>query len=222
MKAYELDKDGYYISDIPFFDATTAPKYYTLVVMSGSFFKPKFDGTKWVEGDTRENHIGQTVYRIADKAPLLITTLGPIPEGYTAQVPREFDTWDGSLWITDLVLRNKVLKQRKMTEINNALEQALSALRTEYPESEIMSWTKQEDEARRFLKYGAAAVATPLIDHIVEARGCDKLELINKIVLKADQYAYAVGMAVGRRQYLEDQVMAIAIGDESKLDQYHF
>lgn len=220
MKAYELDQNGFYVTDIPFFDQNTAPKYYTQVPLTQSFFKPKFDGTKWVEGDTRENHIGQTVYRITDKSPLVITTLGPIPDGYTAQVPKEFDQWDGQLWITNTALRNTVLKRRKMNEINTSFETALSQLRSEYPESEIMSWTKQEDEARRYLLDNT--IATPLVDSIVEARGCDKAELINKIVLKADQYSYAVGMAVGRRQYLEDRVMVVAIGHESELDQYHF
>lgn len=221
MKAYELDKNGYYIADIPFFDLATAPPYYTQVVLVGSFFKPKFDGKNWVEGDTRENHLGTIVYDVVSKEPKVIDYLGPIPpEGYTTQVPREFDKWDGSLWITDLVLKNKTLRKRKMATINADFENAMLAVRSEYTESEIMSWAKQESEARKWLRDNTSV--TPLIDLIADARGLDKSNLINKIVLKADQYAYATGVAVGRRQQLEDQVNAVAVGQESKLDQIKF
>lgn len=221
MKAYELDKDGYYISDIPFFDLNTAPPYYTQVVMVGSFFKPKFDGTKWIEGDTRENHLGTIVYDVVSKEPKVIDYLGPIPpEGYTTQVPREFDKWDGSLWMTDTILKNNTLKMRKMNEINTAFEDAMLYVRSEYTESEIMSWYKQENEARSWIIDNRNP--TPLIDLIAEARGISKTELINKVVLKADQYSFATGVVIGRRQQLEDQVKLIAVGQESKLDQIKF
>ena len=221
MKAYELDKNGYYISDIPFFDPNSTPPFYTTVAMTGRFFKPKFDGIKWVEGETRENHLGKTVYNIVTKEPKIVDYLGPIPpEGYTTQVPREFDYWDGQLWIADKVLKNKVLKQRKLSQINAAFENAMLAVRSDYTESEIMSWSKQEYEARRWLTDNTHP--TPLLDLIAEARGLDKTMLLNKVVLKADQYAYATGLAVGRRQQLEDQILAVAIGQESKLDQINF
>lgn len=221
MKAYELDANGYYIGDIPFFDPNTAPPFYTRVEMVGSFFKPKFDGKKWIEGDTRENHLGTIVYNVVTKEPKVVDYLGPIPpEGYTTQVPREFDYWDGQLWITDLVLRNKTLRQRKLKEVNTDFEKAMLAVRNDYTESEIMSWSKQEDEARKWLADNS--VATPLLDLIASARGLDKATLLNKVVLKADQYAYATGVAVGRRQQLEDQIALIAIGQESKLDQIKF
>lgn len=220
MKAYELDKNGYYIGDIPFFTEENKPAYYTLVPMTKSFFKPKFNGTKWVEGDTRENYIGTTVYSISDKSALVITQLGPIPDGYTVQVPKEFDYWDGSLWITDIALRNATLKKRKLAEINHDLEVALSVLRSEYPESEIMTWNKQESEARAWMRDNTRP--TPLVDLIASQRNIDKVLLINKIIEKSDQYAYAVGSAIGRRQMLEDKVKSVAVGQESKLDQIKF
>lgn len=220
MKAYELDKDGYYISDIPFFDLTTAPQYYTQVVMVGCLFKPRFNGTKWVEGDTRENHLGTVVYNIITKESKTVSELGPIPSGYTDQVPREFDSWDGSLWITDVVLKNKTLRARKMKAINAAFENAMLAVRNEYTESEIMSWPKQEAEAKKWLtdnKY-----PTPILDLIAEARNVDKLDLINKVIIKSNQYAYATGVAIGRRQHLEDRVALVEVGQEYKLDQINF
>lgn len=162
----------------------------------------------------------KVVYNTTTKEPKTISAYEDDPVGYTSQVPKEFDYWDGSLWITDLQLRNTVLKQRKLTEINHAMELALASLRIEYPESEIMSWTKQESEARLYLINPNHK--TPLLDLIVESRGMDKLELINKVILKAEQYAFAVGMAVGRRQMLEDQIKAIKVGEENKLAQIQF
>jgi hypothetical protein len=222
MKAYELDANGYYISDIPFFDPNNHPPFFTLVELVGSFFKPKFDGTKWVEGDTRENHIGTVVYNITTKESSTITQLGPIPDGYTTQVPREFDSWDAGshLWMTDVVLRNKTLKRRKLVEVNTAFETAMLSVRIDYTESEIMSWSKQENEAREWVLNNN--YPTPLMDLIASSRNMDKIDLINKVILKADQYAYATGLAVGRRQALEDRIALVGVGEEYKLDQIHF
>lgn len=183
------------------------------------FPTPDLSSGEWMPIEVTDDGF-RVVYNTTTREPLNIKSYDTTPAGYTEQVPREFDYWDGSLWMTDLVLRNRVLKERKMAEINNSLELALASLRVQYPESEIMSWTKQEGEARRWLANNETS--TPLIDCMVEMRGVDKAELINKIILKAEQYAYAVGMAIGRRHYLEDRVLAVAIGKESELSQYHF
>jgi hypothetical protein len=174
----------------------------------------------WLKAGNKPQEELQTIVVYNTTTKEKIEVKGPIPEGYTDQVPREFDFWDGSLWITDLQLRNKTLKARKIQEINNACEASLSVLRTEYPDSEVISWSKQEIEARKALV--DPNYSTPLVDLISEARGMDRMELINKIIQKADQYAYAVGLAVGRRQFLEDQIKAVAIGEESKLDQIKY
>ena len=161
-----------------------------------------------------------TVYKTSDKSVLTIPKWANAPIGYTNQVPREFDSWDGNLWITDAVLRNKTLKRRKLVEINAAFEVAMLSVRVDYTESEIMSWSKQETEAKSWLLNNNHP--TPLLDLIASARSLDKATLINKVILKSDQYAYATGVAVGRRQYLEDCIALIAVGQESKLDQIKF
>lgn len=163
-----------------------------------------------------------SVYNTTDKSAVQIPTWAPCPVGYTSQVPKEFDYWEdvNNLWETDMQLRNKTLKRRKMLEINHAFETSMLAVRNDYTESEIMSWTKQEVEARRWLK--DPEYDTPICDLISQARGMDKTELINKIIIKADQYAYATGLAVGRRQACEDQVNAVPVGQEAKLDQIKF
>lgn len=227
----ELDSHGYFAGDYPYQEGTANPlTNWTYSRAPAGMYKAKYTGTRqetgeWVNGewvDEVENHIGEVVYNTTTKEPKTITEIGPIPAGYTNQVPKEFDYWDevNGLWETNMQLRNTTLKKRKMVEINNAFETSMLAVRNDYTESEIMSWTKQEVEARRWLKDNT--YATPLCDLISEARGMPKTELINKIIIKADQYAYATGLAVGRRQACEDRVMAVQIGQEAQLDQINF
>ncbi|MNV09080.1 hypothetical protein D3C71_995660 [compost metagenome] len=107
-----------------------------------------------------------------------------------------------------------------MVEVNHAFESAMMSVRINYTESEIMSWSKQEAEARGWL--ADDTYPTPILDLIAVARGMDKTILLNKVVLKADQYAYATGVAIGRRQQLEDQIALITVGQESELEQINF
>lgn len=225
MKIYQCDKNWHFLYETVADESPMEPGVYlipgfaTTVKPDTSKGAPTWNPTakSW---SYQENNIGVVVYSTTTKEPKTIDALGPIPVGYTKQVPREFDYWDGSLWITDVVLKNKTLRKRKMTVINAAFENAMLAVRNEYTESEIMSWPKQEAEAKKWLadnKY-----PTPILDLIAEARNVDKLDLINKVITKANQYAYATGVAIGRRQHLEDRVALVEVGQEYKLDQINF
>ena len=72
------------------------------------------------------------------------------------------------------------LKREKLTEINAAYEASISALTETYPPSEILSWDKQETEARAYL--ADANASTPFIDALSTARGIDKTELVTRIM----------------------------------------
>lgn len=91
--------------------------------------------------------------------------------------------------------------------INAGFETAMLAVRAEYPESEVLSWPKQEADARAW--QGDAAAATPLLDALAAARGMEKAELAGRIVAKAAAYAVATGQLIGRRQALEDALQAL-------------
>lgn len=93
---------------------------------------------------------------------------------------------------------------QKLQEINDACEAELGKLRETYPMSEILSWDRQEQEARSWLLDNNTP--TPLIDNLAKARGIDRIELINRIIYKSDMYLIAVGNAVGKRQGLEDRI----------------
>ncbi|AFJ48044.1 tail fiber assembly protein [Shimwellia blattae] len=62
-------------------------------------FVTRWTGTEWIYiKDMR----GLTVWNTTDKAPLTISELGPVPDGYTQLVPGEFDQWDGNTWVKDI------------------------------------------------------------------------------------------------------------------------
>jgi len=98
----------------------------------------------------------------------------------------------------------EIVKKQRLNEINTAFESAMKAITAEYPETEKLSWDKQEQEARAYLADNTAQ--TPLIDSIAEIRGVDKDVLVEKIIEKADAYTVAVGNAIGKRQVLEDLI----------------
>ena len=97
-------------------------------------------------------------------------------------------------------------KAAKLTEINAACDAEIEAIKVSYPNTEVMTWDKQEQEARALVL--DATTATPLIDSIASARGLDRVELANRIIANADQFATASGVFLGKRQKLKDEINA--------------
>lgn len=95
----------------------------------------------------------------------------------------------------------------KLREINAACDAEVAALAAKYPDTEILSWYRQEREARE-LQANPQAV-TPLIDNIAAQRGITREDLAGRILAKAEAYAQEAGAAFGRRQALEDKLEAI-------------
>ena len=96
-------------------------------------------------------------------------------------------------------------KQNTLNQANSAYEAQVLALTAGVPESEKLTWTKQEDEARAWTIDNTAN--TPLLDAIVSARGIDKATLVDKVIVKADLYAQAIGTLTGQRQAIEDSLV---------------
>lgn len=95
----------------------------------------------------------------------------------------------------------------KLAEINASCEAELAALQSAYPQSEVLSWDKQEREARAFVENPTTPV--PLISALAAAREVDPADLAGWIILKADTYTAAIGAALGKRQKLEDELAAL-------------
>ena len=95
-----------------------------------------------------------------------------------------------------------------LARINAAYQGAINTITAGYPEDEVMSWPKQEAEARAWLL--DADAATPWIDGAVAGRSMTKAELVDKIIAKAALFARLHGELTGKRQNLRDRIAALA------------
>lgn len=97
----------------------------------------------------------------------------------------------------------------KLQDVNGKCDEMMRSIEASYPESEVKTWTKQEEEAKAYLADNQ--VATPLIDALVANRGLDKAELITRILAKAQAFAVVAGTIVGVRQAHEDALHAFEV-----------
>lgn len=108
------------------------------------------------------------------------------------------------------------LLDAKLIEINKSFETEMSALTSQYPASEMLSWSKQETEARAYILDDTAI--TPLLDSLAEARNIDKFELVNRVIVKADGFATFSGMTIGKRQGLEDAIEVLRASPDTTVE----
>jgi hypothetical protein len=106
----------------------------------------------------------------------------------------------------DLLPTLTEVRSAKLTAINAECDRRINAAVLSYPDTEVLTFAKQETEARAFL--ADALAATPMIDALATNRGIDKAELAGRIIAKADYFAAYTGAVIGHRQKLEDQVNA--------------
>lgn len=97
--------------------------------------------------------------------------------------------------------------------IATSCDAEINAVKAGYPESEILTWDKQETEARAFI--ADAQAATPLLDALSVAREIAKAELAARVIAKADAFAAYTGALIGKRQKLEDQMAALFADPEN-------
>lgn len=91
-------------------------------------------------------------------------------------------------------------KAEKLAEVNAAYSVATSALVATYPDTELLTFDKQEAEARSWQSDNTAE--TPLVDALAAGRQMDKAELVDRIIAKANAFTLAAGYLTGQRQQL--------------------
>lgn len=94
----------------------------------------------------------------------------------------------------------------KLAEINAACQAALAALTPTYPERELLTFDKQEAEARAYQADSGASV--PLLTSLAAGRGISVDDLAGRVIAKADAFTTASGWLIGQRQRLEDTLDA--------------
>lgn len=94
------------------------------------------------------------------------------------------------------------VKAMVLAAINAECEQRMAEIRSSYPDSEVLSWPKQEAEARAYLSDQNGEY--PLIQALAANRQIPIADLAERVVQKADAYAALSGQVIGIRQRLED------------------
>jgi len=130
------------------------------------------------------------------------------PLGATTVVPSSANhsLWNGIEWVLQPAPSFTVLQAIKKSEILQGHKADCSALTVDIAIYETASFTKQETEARKWLADNTEA--TPFIDSLLTSRnnGETKLELCNKIILKADAYTPAYASLLGKFHRLNKAV----------------
>lgn len=98
--------------------------------------------------------------------------------------------------------RKALLTQRN----NQAYENALSMMTSDYPPSEIQTWERQRAEVLDWHVDNEAA--TPWIDIAASARGLDRGEYLARTLAKVQAFAAASAWLTGRRQGIDDIIRA--------------
>lgn len=99
------------------------------------------------------------------------------------------------------------LKAQQISLINSKFTESMTAITSGYPQNEMLSWTKQETEARAWVLSSTAI--TPLLDGLATARNIPKSALVSRVIAKADTFAGVSGQLIGKRQGLEDKINAL-------------
>lgn len=94
----------------------------------------------------------------------------------------------------------------KLAEINTACDAALATMTGGYPQAELLTFDKQEAEARAYLI--DPTTATPLLSALATGRGISLDELVLRVIAKANAFAVTSGQIIGQRQALEDRLDA--------------
>ena len=126
----------------------------------------------------------------------------------SAQPSNDYKAKSDGTWTFDID-KGKV---SKLAEINSKYNVATSSLVSTYPSTEVLTFDKQEQEARAWLADNS--VSTPLINALAHGRGIDKAELVRRIIAKADAFTVATGYLTGQRQKYEDKLEAATTAEE--------
>lgn len=103
-------------------------------------------------------------------------------------------------------------KVAKLYDINSTYDAATSSLVSTYPATELLTFDKQEQEARAWTEN--STIETPLVDMLAAGRQIQKAELVRRIIAKADAFALATGYLTGQRQRYEDLLDAATTAEE--------
>lgn len=93
-----------------------------------------------------------------------------------------------------------------LSTVNNKYSIAARTIISGVPNDEVSTFPIQKEEAKAWFKDNSES--TPFIDGMLISRtDVTKAQLVDKILAKAEAYAYAAGIATGDRQTKEKQIL---------------
>ena len=95
-------------------------------------------------------------------------------------------------------------KARKLEALNASYESFVSQL-TNLPQTEILTWSEQEAEARAYTASKQESDA-PMLSSLSKARNIPLSMLCAKVLEKAEAYRSFIAYAIGKRQAYEDAI----------------
>lgn len=82
---------------------------------AGPGFVPMFDGLKWSVAEDRR---GTMAYDAATGKPMVVTCLGPLPEGWVEiPPPSDCHVWSGDAWLEDPSLRLAQVRRERTARL---------------------------------------------------------------------------------------------------------
>ena len=105
------------------------------------------------------------------------------------------------------------LFDNKRSEVVQKFKGAMAPITANYTDEDIASFPTQEAEAKAWDTDNNAS--TPLLDYMLANRPTvDKPTLVTRILQNAVMYKQIAGPAIGKKQYLEDQLYALVAQHE--------
>lgn len=114
-----------------------------------------------------------------------------------------------------LLLAVPSIAARKRRQVHSEALRRRNLLAPDYPQHEIDTWDKQEREARAYKAWSETVPVvpgppeTPLLSPMAQRRGWTLVELVDRVILKANAFADAGGAILGSQHALEDRIEAV-------------
>lgn len=107
-------------------------------------------------------------------------------------------------------------EELKATEIKTTANNIVNAQLEKYPSAELLSFDKQEQQAKIYLADNTASI--PFIEGLANARGVTILEQVEKIVMKSQFFEGFTSAVFGQRQKFMDELKTMVEGGSASAD----
>ena len=145
-----------------------------------------------------------------------IVDLGALSEALTKIKPGEFDHWDGSQWIKNVVEELKAEQEKSMISINRIASEARRAIAGDADHYQTSGWTEKARRAERITSGTQSADDIQIVEREVQRRGKGETvaELVAIHLIKAKRYAFAISDVDGMMSAAKREILSTTTVEE--------